>query len=391
MMWALATCPLAVLLLVSCVTFHGAIFATGALLLGIAPGLAWMNPERPWFQRSAWIALGSWLLITLWLILVSPDGRPPDGARVQNRYVGGAWHYQRCALGALLPEVDQFMLGFPLVPAVDPLFTRKQARSVSRLTSSIYAELEADADFRALGSVMPDAYDDLWGRHFDHGHYFLYVPPQLDRKTPAPALVFLHGSGGNFKAYTWLLSRVADERRMVLIAPSCGIGNWEAQRGPLAVAAALDDAAKALPLDMSQVHLAGLSNGGLGVSRTAASEAGKRFRSLIFLSPVGDETALASSAFASQWRDKPVLVITGETDDRVPLAYVNGIAATMRNSGASVEMSTYPNADHFLFFSHRDQCLEQLSAWVKRHSNPPPNVKLPGGFAMPLGASTDSR
>lgn len=372
LVWSLVVCPLAALLLVSCVTLHGAVFAIGALLLGIAPPLFLIGTNRPWFRRPGLIAFGGWLLVALWLVVVSPNGLPHRGARVKNCYVGGAGNYQRFALGALLPEVDQFMLGFKLVTAVDSLFTAKQARSLADLTNTIYAELEADADFHALGSVMPEAYDELWGRPFDHGHYFLYVPPQLNRKTPAPALVFLHGSGGNFKAYAWLLSRVADECGMVLICPSDGMGNWDAPQGIQAVVAALGDAAKSIPLDMDQVHLAGLSNGGLGVSRVSASDVGKRFRSLIFLSGVCDESAIAMSAFADQWRGKPVLVITGEADDRVPLLGVNRYASSMRNSGAKVEMSTYENADHFLFFSHRDRCLAQLSGWLKQHSAAPP-------------------
>jgi hypothetical protein len=152
----------------------------------------------------------------------SPSGRAPGGAAVQHRYVGGRDGFRRYALGNLFPENDQFALGFHLVPAMDPLFTRKQARMLSGLTASIYTELEADAAFHALGSVMPEAYDELWGLPFDRGHYYLYVPPRLDRSVPQPALVFLHGSGGNFKAYTRLLSKLADELGVILIAPSYG-------------------------------------------------------------------------------------------------------------------------------------------------------------------------
>lgn len=370
--WSLLVCPLGVLLLVSCVTFQGATFAVGALLLGIAPSLVLMGTRRRWLGRTGWICFGGWLVVALWLAIVSPEGRSGSGARVRNCYVGGSEDYQRYALGALLPEVDQFMLGFRLVTVVDPLFTGKQARSLAGLTKTIYADLEADADFHALGSVMPGAYDELWSRKFDHGHYFLYVPPRLDRRSPAPALVFLHGSGGNFKAYTWLLSRVADECGMVLICPSYGMGNWDSQAGIHTVAAALDDAGKSVPLDMNRIHLAGLSNGGLGVSRVAASGLGKRFRSLIFLSAVCDEAAIATNAFQEQWLGKPVLIITGTDDDRVPLDYVGGYVSSMRISGARIEMSTYEGADHFLFFSHRDRCLEQLARWFTRYSAPSP-------------------
>jgi hypothetical protein len=68
------------------------------------------------------------------------------------------------------------MLGFKMITVVDPLFTANQAHSLADLTRTIYAELETDADFNALGSVMPDAFDELWGRSFDRGHCFFYVP-----------------------------------------------------------------------------------------------------------------------------------------------------------------------------------------------------------------------
>jgi len=341
-------------------------------MLGIAPGLAWMDPERPVLRRAALVALVSWLLMAVWLHVSSPDGRTQKDSRVQSRYVGGDWHYNHHALGALLPEVDQFMLGFKLVPLLDPLFTMKQSKSLSRLTSSIYAELEADPDFRALGSVMPDAYDDLWGFQFERSHYFLYVPPKLDRRKPAPALVFLHGSGGNFKAYIWLLSRVADERGMIVIAPSYGMGDWDAKHASSIVERALDDAAQVVPVDTGHIHLAGLSNGGLGVSRVAASSVGSKFRSLIFISPVCDGVVLASHLFAANWRNKPVLVISGEADDRLPLEYVKRSAGTMRQSGASVELTAYEQADHFLFFSDRDRCLNEISNWLGRELALPP-------------------
>ena len=153
---------------------------------------------------------------------------------------------------------------------------------------------------------------------------------------------------------------------MVLISPSYGMGNWDMRHGPEAVMNALDDTAKHLKLDLSRVHLAGLSNGGLGVSRTAASRFGNRFRSLLLVSPMFDTEALKSASFEHYWHGKPVLVITGEEDDRVPRDYVEDCAALMRNSDTNVEMTTYPGANHFLFFSHRDRFLKQFSEWLAR-------------------------
>ena len=363
--WAAALCPVSALLLAVAVTLEGRVFALGGLLLGAAPALAWMKPENAGLRRGALAALVAWMGIAIWLYCVSPNGGPPEGARVENRYVGGGWRYHRNALGALLPEVDQFMLGFRLLPAVDPLLTNQQAGPLAHDTRVIYAELEANEDFHALGSALPQAYDELWGLPFDRGHYYLYRPRSLDSKTPAPVLMFLHGSGGNFKSYTWLLSKIANEHGMVLIAPSCGFGNWEEPRATQMVIAALEDVAKVQALDMSRVHLAGLSNGSLGVSRIAASSEAARFRSLIFLSPVCDGEALESAAFTEHWHGRPLLVISGEEDDRVPISYVKQCVEVMRKANASVHFSAYPQANHFLFFSHREQCLRELSEWLK--------------------------
>src|SRR5262245_58604130 len=111
----------------SAVTTQGIIFAVGALLLGMAPLLAWIKPETRWLRCCALAALLGWLGITIWLVSVTPNGHARAGSRVENRYVGGAWHYPRTALGALLPEVDEFMVGFQIVPVLYPLLTYKQS------------------------------------------------------------------------------------------------------------------------------------------------------------------------------------------------------------------------------------------------------------------------
>ena len=99
--WAMVVCPLSALLLASAATGQGIVFGIGGLLLGIAPLLAWLKPENSWMRRGALAALVTWLGITIWLSCVSSDGRPRSGARVENRYVGGDWHYQSHALGAI--------------------------------------------------------------------------------------------------------------------------------------------------------------------------------------------------------------------------------------------------------------------------------------------------
>ena len=365
--WALVLGGLSLALTLVAETNAGMTFALGGILLSIAPLLIWYSWDSGYTGRKVLVRLAVFggLGIFAWLGLRSPDGHPPTaGARVQNRYSGGEWKYQRYALGNLLPESDQLMLGYMVIPAADRLFTMKQGRHMTKMTSAIYRELEADPDFHALGSVMPDTYNDLWGLPFTQDHYFLYIPPKLDRKKPSPVLIFLHGAGGNFKAYTWIFSKVADELGMVLIVPSDGMGDWGPKRSARIVTSALADAAKVVELDPGNTHLMGLSNGGLGLCQVGAV-LGEQFRTLTFLSPVFDKPSVTSDAFLKKWQDNQVLVISGQKDDRVPFAYVSEQAARLTKAEVIVTLVPVADADHFMVFSHRELVCSTITSWLR--------------------------
>lgn len=342
-------------------TGRGRLFAVAGCALGLALIFAGMRRVvmRRLMPVASIVAVVGYGVVLRW----APDGRSAPEARVQNRYVGDGWGYRRFALGNLVPELDQFRLGFRVVSRLDPLFDVEQAERLSAWTTAIYDRLEADPEFRALGSAMPHAYADLRGGGAQSGHYFLYVPERLKRDEPQPVLVFLHGSGGNFKAYTWLLSRVADRAGCVVVAPSFGLGDWRAPESARVVDDALDDARRVVALDATRMHLMGLSNGGLGVSQIAAAEGG-RFSSLVFLSPVFDEGALSSLSFASKWRGREVLVMSGVDDKRTPIDYVSREVGAMREDGVRVDLEPYEGADHFLFFSHTDAVQARLETWL---------------------------
>lgn len=358
-------------LLLAAHTGSGRVFAIAGCAVGLGLILAGVTSER-WRTWLRWGTVSAFLLgFVAWGIVIAwaPDGRADPLARVQNRYAGGTWDYRRYALGNLVPELDQFRLGFRLITRLDPLFDKAQAAQLAGWTTAIYDELEKDPEFHALGSAMPQAYENLRGGAAASGHSFLYVPERLNRAEPQPVLVFLHGSGGNFKAYTWLLAKVADRVGCVVVAPSFGMGNWRAAESSRVVEAALADAGRVVAVDRSRLHLMGLSNGGLGVSQVAA-DAGGRFASLIYLSPVFDEEALMSAGFAAQWRGRDVLVLSGTRDNRTPFAYVSDEVARMRARGAKVEVVEFKDSDHFLFFSHGDAVLGRLEAWLAERISP---------------------
>jgi pimeloyl-ACP methyl ester carboxylesterase len=253
------------------------------------------------------------------------------------------------------------------MPYLDRLLTVERSRRWAAVGSEIYQAVEHDPDFRQLGSAMGWAYADLLGQPFDVGHYYLYVPK--DRPAgPLPAVIFLHGSAGNFKAYTWLWSKLAEKQKFVVIAPSFGFGNWRRPGGLEAILAALDDAAAKVELDANEIYLAGLSNGGLGVSQ-AAGAAAERFHGLILISPVMANEIVDRPDFQARWRDRPMLFITGQLDERVSVGYVEGRVATLKAGGVRVTSRIYPDEDHFLIFSQAEAVFEVIAAWLAEESD----------------------
>ncbi len=364
------TVALSFMLLVVCGTTAGLGFAIGGMALGAAMILGAIAIEQPskWWGRAAISCLGLWVAMSIWLAIQAPNGRTGSSSSVQHRFSNGQWSFKRHALGNMLPEIDQFRLGFKLVPAIDHLFTVQQGRRLSDWTSAIYDELEEDPDFHALGSVMPLAYDELWGRSPSRDHYFLYQPKQPRQSTPMPALVFLHGSGGNFKAYTWVLSQVAEELGMVVIAPTYGMGNWSERATSGIIENALQDARKVANIDLKQLHLMGLSNGGLGVSQ-AGLRLGQQFQSLCFLSPVFERMIIGTPEFSVLWTGRPVLVISGKHDDRVPFDYVLSTVDMMSSAKINVTFKVVEEADHFMLFSHRQEVIRAIIEWLRPQLN----------------------
>lgn len=365
-LWMLAVGLLALLLMVVADTGRGRLFACTSLLTAILPFAICFAIRRCTKQWKVSVICGgvAWLGFVMFVLALTPTGLPQPARRVMHGFAEKGAGFPRYSLANLLPEGDQLRLGFTLMPLIDPLLTTTQAAKLKRLTASIYDELERDLDFRELGSAMSGAYGELLGQTWVSGHSYVYVPQAADVSRPMPVLVFFHGSGGNFKAYLWILSKVADRLGFALVAPSNGLGNWTEDDSTKGLTNALAAASRLVKIDLGRIHIIGLSNGGLAISRLAESQ-GSHFASMTFLSPVFATPSIRSSSFATQCAHRRVLVITGSMDDRVPLDYVEENADWMKRGGAQVTLKAFGGADHFLFFSHRDDIIKILERWLR--------------------------
>ncbi len=322
-----------------------------------------------WYRQRAKRKIwgGSFALITMTLVgffvavlLAAPSGNPGTESPVQHRFFSES-KFHRFSPTNVIPEIEQMNLGFLLMPYLDPILTVEQANRVSVFTLDLYREMERNNDFHELGSMLGLPYADLFGLPVNSGHSYLYVP-QNKPDSPLPAIVFLHGSGGNFKTYTWVWSKLAEAEGFVIIAPSYGFGNWD-QDGVDAVLQAIEDANQVVNIDEDRLYLAGLSNGGLGVSQLA-DEVPEMFQGLIFLSPVMATHIVDSPAFQEKWQNRPVLVISGAVDRRIPIGYIEQRVSTMEMGEIDVSTVIYPNEDHFLLFSQPQSVMEDMANWL---------------------------
>ncbi len=346
--------------------WRGRGLAIEALGLVLLPGvlIGWWASEdhQAQWKKIGMTVAGVTLVLAVFLLITTPTGRSREGSPVSQRFTNGG-RFRRFAITNIIPEVDQVNLGFTLLAPVDPYLTWSQSREWQAVTMDIYREMEADPDFRRLGSVMGRSYNELILLPYDVGHYYLYVPENRPAG-PLPAVVFLHGSGGNFKAYTWVWSKLAEEMGFVLIAPGYGFGNWDGEAGVNAVMRALDDASTVVEIDPDRVVLAGLSNGGLGVSYSGDAYP-DRFKGLIFLSPVIQESVTNGEHFQNAWQGRPVLIITGEADKRIPVTWIDQQAANLTSAGVEVTYFVYPDFDHFLIFSQQGGVRANIRGWLE--------------------------
>ena len=74
---------------------------------------------------------------------------------------------------------------------------------------------------------------------------------------------------------------------------------------------------------------------------------------------------------SEQWRGRPIFVISGREDDRIPIDYVTANVAAMKRGGADVTFQPVDGADHFLLFSHHALVLQAIRKWLDAHRGSP--------------------
>jgi pimeloyl-ACP methyl ester carboxylesterase len=230
--------------------------------------------------------------------------------------------------------------------------TSAQAMALSRALGDVYEKIAADPCFAGVPSALSEAVSRNPARP---GHYFLYQPVQVTEQTPV--IVFLHGFGGNFQFYGWLLKSAFPDH--AIVCPSYGIA-WSTE-GKVFLDEVLVDVARRLGVGKRRPWLMGISAGG-PASFGIYNAAPEQFAGLICLATCPEPAQVAAAK-----RELKLLMLNGVKDDRYPIEYVRRTLMPLVPRLADLEVKELANADHFFMLTMANETFGAVKAYMGRH------------------------
>jgi len=228
----------------------------------------------------------------------------------------------------------------------------KQSESLLPLLQHSYTDIMKDPLYQGFPSSLPYAFSP---EQPAQGQYQIYTPHPLPKD--AELLVFLHGYGGNFQFYSWVLKEAFPDA--VIVLPSYGI-SWS-PGSSLYLEEVLADVERKLKRKFPEPWLIGLSAGGRGGFRMIA-DLPERFQGFICLANAPESQVIP------QLKGKtPVLMILGKEDRMVPLAIARQQALRLRQQLPQLVYREIPG-DHFFLLSEPEATFREVQRfmnWVK--------------------------
>lgn len=191
--------------------------------------------------------------------------------------------------------------------------------------------------------------------------YLRYLPKDYGKESDRlwPMILFLHGAGERGDDIDLIkvhgIPRIVEERDLpfVTLSPQCPVNHWWGDYLP-SLDALVSQAIETLKVDPRRIYLTGLSMGGYGTWRMAV-EYPQRFAAI---APIcgGGFWMYGFPERVKEIRHLPIWVFHGAQDDVVPIQESEVLVKTLKECGAKVRFTVYPEAKH--------------DCWTQTYNNP---------------------
>ncbi|MDD1425489.1 dienelactone hydrolase family protein [Dolichospermum sp. ST_sed9] len=178
-----------------------------------------------------------------------------------------------------------------------------------------------------------------------------YIFASANTNKPAPLVLFLHGAkdrGTDINVLLkWGFPLFVDSSTSlpyVFVAPQLPEGQTWVDRAE-DVIALLDHIIATQPVDPSSVIISGFSLGTAGAWHIAASYPG-RFAGLVATSGRVPQTLEATQLAAL--KEISIQIFQGAKDEKLSIDGTQNVVDTLREAGAKVDFTVFPEGDHFI-------------------------------------------
>ena len=174
--------------------------------------------------------------------------------------------------------------------------------------------------------------------------FYVFVPSSYDGSHALPAVLLIHGFGGNGRDMVPAWQGFAQQNGIVLVAPTLPLGgDFETAVAPQLYPAIMDAVRAEWKLDPHRIYLFGVSAGGYTVFDAGAFDSQYFAAGGVFAAVI---TPQYDSILQNATRKTPFAIYIGDHDEFFTVAQAQRTRDVLQANGFPVRLVIYPNLDH---------------------------------------------
>jgi poly(3-hydroxybutyrate) depolymerase len=174
--------------------------------------------------------------------------------------------------------------------------------------------------------------------------FYVFVPASYDGTHPLPALLLIHGGGGNGPDLIAVWQDFAQQNGIILVGPTLPLGgNSETAVAPQLYPNIMNAVASEWKVDAQRIYLFGVSAGGYTVFDASMFDSQ-------YFAAAGVFAAVITSDY--DWiiqqasRKIPIAIYIGDHDEFFTVAQAQATRDLLTENGFPVRLTIFPNLDH---------------------------------------------